>query len=305
MQSRHLLDFQTLLVCESMMAVVFAIVFMGLQRVFPYVRGARAIAISFLLIVPDTLFVGLRGQVSPVVSVLIADTLMLASLIAMYEAILQFTGGVNRRWVLWFVAFVSFAVVYFYTDVRPQLAPRLIAIALSMAFVRANTAADDARILRALHGVADRDEPVAGVADRSLRRPDRPAAAGCDSKHDPGDGHLLPDDLRTVLPDADDPRAGDAAAHGGGLVAAAGDVQSPRAGGQSFAGAGSIAPTLRRRGARDVAGQRQCALRIFDRARGGRWPEPGGRGEYRPIISDASARSGTCCSLPRPTAGMR
>jgi GGDEF domain-containing protein len=141
MQSRHLLDFQTLLVCESMMAVVFAIVFMGLQRVFPYVRGARAIAISFLLIVPDTLFVGLRGQVSPVVSVLIADTLMLASLIAMYEAILQFTGGVNRRWVLWFVAFVSFAVVYFYTDVRPQLAPRLIAIALSMAFVRANTAA--------------------------------------------------------------------------------------------------------------------------------------------------------------------
>jgi diguanylate cyclase (GGDEF)-like protein len=124
-----------------MMAVVFAIVFFGLQRVFPHVRGAKAIAISFLLIVPDTLFVGLRGQVSPVVSVLIADTLMLGSLIAMYEAILQFTGGVNRRWLLWFVTFVSFAVVYFYTDVRPQLAPRLIAIALSMAFVRANTAA--------------------------------------------------------------------------------------------------------------------------------------------------------------------
>jgi diguanylate cyclase (GGDEF)-like protein len=140
METHHFLDFRTLLACESMLAVVFAIVFLGIQRVFPQARGARSIAISFLLVVPDAVAVGLRGHVSPVISVLIADTLMLASLIAMYEAVVAFTGVENRRWLLWFAAFVSFAVVYFYTDVQPSFVPRIIAIALSMALVRGATA---------------------------------------------------------------------------------------------------------------------------------------------------------------------
>ena len=140
MEAHRLLDFRTLLACESMLAVVFAIVFLGMRRVFPRARGTRSIAISFLLVVPDALAVGMRGHVIPVVSVLIADTLMLASLIAMYEAVVEFTGVENRRWLLWLGAFVSFAVVYFYTDVRPAFVPRVIAIALSMALVRGATA---------------------------------------------------------------------------------------------------------------------------------------------------------------------
>jgi diguanylate cyclase (GGDEF)-like protein len=140
MYMQHFLDFRTLLACESLLAMVLAFVFLGLQRVFPQVRGARPIAISFLLVVPDAIAVGLRGHVSPLVSVLIADTLLLGSLIAMYEAVVQFTGAANRRWLLWFAAFVSFAVVYFYTDVRPAVAPRVISIALAVSFVRGNTA---------------------------------------------------------------------------------------------------------------------------------------------------------------------
>jgi diguanylate cyclase (GGDEF)-like protein len=140
METHHLLDSRTLLACESVLAVVFAASFLAIRRAFPQARGARSIAISFLLVVPDALAVGLRGHVSPVISVLIADTLMLASLIAMYEAVVAFTGVENRRWLLWFAAFVSFAVVYFYTDVHPAFAPRVIAIVLSMALVRGATA---------------------------------------------------------------------------------------------------------------------------------------------------------------------
>jgi diguanylate cyclase (GGDEF)-like protein len=140
MDWRRIFDFQTVLACQSLLAVVFALVFLGMGRVYPQVRGVRAIAISFLLIVPDALCVGLREHLSPVVSVMMADTLMLASLIAMYEAVVHFTGGANQRWLLWLTAFTSFAVVFFYTEVNAAAGPRIVAVALSMAVIRGFTA---------------------------------------------------------------------------------------------------------------------------------------------------------------------
>jgi diguanylate cyclase (GGDEF)-like protein len=139
----HLLDFldyKTLLVCECMLAIVYTVVFLGLKRIFPQVRGAYPIALSYALAAPGTIFMALGGHVSPVVSVLMANTLTISSLIAMYEAVLQFTGGQNRRWLLWFIAFTSFAVVYFNTEVRLNLAPCIISLAVVMAVIRGFTA---------------------------------------------------------------------------------------------------------------------------------------------------------------------
>ena len=94
------LDYKTLLASECVLGIVFTIVFAGLRRVFPQVRGANPVALSFALVVPETIFRAMGGNVPPVVSVLMANTLTISSLIAMYEGILQFTGGPNRRWVL-------------------------------------------------------------------------------------------------------------------------------------------------------------------------------------------------------------
>ena len=134
------LDYKTLLVCECVLAIVFTIVFLGLKRIFPQVRGAYPIALGYALVVPETIFMALGGHVSPVISVLMANTLTISSLIAMYEAVLQFTGGVNRRWLLWFMAFTSFAVVYFNTEVHLNMVPCIISLALVMAAIRGFTA---------------------------------------------------------------------------------------------------------------------------------------------------------------------
>ncbi len=139
----HLLDFldyKTLLLCECVLAIVFTVVFLGMKRVFPQVRGAYPAALSYALIVPGTIFLAMGGHISPVVSVLMANTLTLSSLIAMYEAVLQFTGGINRRWLLWFIAFSSFSVVYYNTEVHPNLAPCIISVSLVMAVIRGFTA---------------------------------------------------------------------------------------------------------------------------------------------------------------------
>ena len=140
----HLLDFldyKTLLACECLLAIVFTIVFLGLKRIFPQVRGAYPVALSFALVVPETIFMVLGGHVSPVISVLMANTLTLSSLIAMYEGVLQFTGGTNRRWLLWFLAFTSFSVVYYDTEVHKNLVPCIISVSLVMAAIRGFTAA--------------------------------------------------------------------------------------------------------------------------------------------------------------------
>jgi len=139
----HLLDFldyKTLLVCQCVLAIVFTIVFLGLKRMFPQARGAYPAALSFALIVPETIFMALGGHVSPVVSVLMANTLTLSSLIAMYEGVLQLTGGSNRRWLLWFIAFCSFSVVYYNTEVEPNLARCIVSVAVVMAIIRLFTA---------------------------------------------------------------------------------------------------------------------------------------------------------------------
>jgi diguanylate cyclase (GGDEF)-like protein len=134
------LDYKTLLASECMLAIVFTIVFVGLKRTFPQVRGAYPVALSFALVVPETIFMALGGHVLPVVSVLMANTLTLSSLIAMYEAVIQFTGGVNRRWLLWFMAFSSFSVVYYNTEVHRNLVPCIISVSLVMAAIRGFTA---------------------------------------------------------------------------------------------------------------------------------------------------------------------
>lgn len=134
------LDYKTLLVCEGVLAIVFTFIFLGLKRIFPRARGTYPVALSFALIVPETIFLALGGHVSPVISVLMANTLTLSSLIAMYEGVLQFTGGTNRRWLLWFIAFSSFSVVYYNTEVQPNLAHCIISVAVVMAIIRLFTA---------------------------------------------------------------------------------------------------------------------------------------------------------------------
>ena len=130
------LEYKTLLVGECVLAIVFAMVFLGINRIFPQVRGAFPIALSYALLVPETIFLALGGHVSPVISVLMANTLTLSSMIAMYEGIVGFTGVTGRRWLLWFVAFSSFAVVYFNTEVNPNIGPCIISLAFVMAVIR-------------------------------------------------------------------------------------------------------------------------------------------------------------------------
>lgn len=129
------LEYKTLLFSECVLAIVFTIVFLGMHRIFPQVRGAFPMALSYALLVPGTIFLALGGHVSTVISVMMANTLTLSSMIAMYEGIVAFTAETSRRWLLWFFAFTSFAVVYFNTEVHPNIGPCIVSLAGVMAAI--------------------------------------------------------------------------------------------------------------------------------------------------------------------------
>lgn len=135
----HLLDFldyKTLLVCECVLAIVFTFVILWLKHLFPRVRGTYPVALSFVLMVPATIFMALGGQVSPAISVLMADALALGSMIAMYEGVLQFTGGKNRQWLLWLLAISAFSVAYYNTEVTPNVARCIVAVTVVIAIIQ-------------------------------------------------------------------------------------------------------------------------------------------------------------------------
>ena len=139
----HLLDFldyKTLLVCECVLAIVFTFVILWLKHVFPQVRGTYPVALSFALMVPATIFMALDGQVSPAISLLMADALALGSMIAMYEGVLQFTGGPNRQWLLWLLAMSAFSVAYYNTEVTPNVARCIVAVAVVIAIIQLSMA---------------------------------------------------------------------------------------------------------------------------------------------------------------------
>ena len=58
-----LLDNRTLIACDFMLAVAFAIVFFSMKRAYPILRGINTIGISFLLGVPGTLLLASRGEI--------------------------------------------------------------------------------------------------------------------------------------------------------------------------------------------------------------------------------------------------
>ncbi len=123
-------DHRTLLACEGLLASVFCVVFVAMHRAYPQVRGIRLIALSFLLLIPSAVLLDLGGHTASFFSTVLANYLGFVALIARYEAVVKFTRGRSFRWLLWGATLAGTGVVYFFSEVRSELAPRIIATSL-------------------------------------------------------------------------------------------------------------------------------------------------------------------------------
>ena len=133
-------DNRTLFACQCMLATMFSIVFLWMNHAYPQIKGLKYIAIGFVAAIPCTLFMISRGFLAPFLSVTLVNFLALVAFLLLYEGVARFVGEKGHQRILIPLACVSIVVVYYFGQVRPNIVPRIIAMGLVTAIIRAATA---------------------------------------------------------------------------------------------------------------------------------------------------------------------
>jgi diguanylate cyclase (GGDEF)-like protein len=130
------LDNRTLIACDLMLALAFAIVFFGMKRTYPNLRGINTIAISFLLFVPGTTLVVARGSIPYFLSVTVANLCVFGSFVFLYRGILRFIGSRRSTIIPIVVSCISIGILFYYSQVQDRIGPRVLAISLTVGLIR-------------------------------------------------------------------------------------------------------------------------------------------------------------------------
>lgn len=134
------LDPRTLYSCQCMLAVMFGVLFLWMGRTFPAVRGVWSMTLAFLLGIPCTFLLLGRGHFAVWLSVGVANLLAVTCFLLLYDGILRFIGGRRRLKLLCGIAAVAMGVVVYFSEVEHNIVPRLVAMGLTTATIRAFTA---------------------------------------------------------------------------------------------------------------------------------------------------------------------
>ncbi len=129
-------DNRTLIACDFIVSVAFALVFFGLKRSYPSLRGINTIAISFLLGVPATFLLASRGRMPYFVSVTVANCFLFGSFVFLYRGILRFIGSRRTALLPVAVSTVSLAVLFYFSEIQENVVPRIVAISITIGLVR-------------------------------------------------------------------------------------------------------------------------------------------------------------------------
>ncbi|WP_263350728.1 GGDEF domain-containing protein [Acidicapsa acidisoli] len=133
-------DNRTLFGCQCVLAIMFATLFLCMSRVYPMVRGIRSISFAFLLGIPCTFLALSRGHISDFLSVDIANVLAAGGFILLYCGVVQFVGGKIRLWLVTVPSGLALGVVYYYSEVRPNILPRIVVMGMIQALLVGLTA---------------------------------------------------------------------------------------------------------------------------------------------------------------------
>ena len=129
-------DNRTLIACDFIVSFAFALVFFAMKRSYPALRGINTIAFSFLLGVPATLLLSSRGSVPYFVSVTVANCFLFGSFVFLYRGILRFIGSRRTALVPIFVSCLALGVLFYFSSIQENIAPRIVAISLTIGIVR-------------------------------------------------------------------------------------------------------------------------------------------------------------------------
>ncbi len=129
-------DNRTLLACQTLLAIIFTIVFFGVRRTYPELRGVLSVALSFLFGIPGVFLLCSRPILTGFASTVIAVSFIFAAFTLLYRGILRFLGSRQPIYPVWIASLLTIAVVAYFTLVREDIVPSIVAVSFAIALIR-------------------------------------------------------------------------------------------------------------------------------------------------------------------------
>ena len=136
------LDNRTLFSCQLLLALVFAILFFGMRRANPSLRGIGSIALSFLFGVAGILLLFLRGSIPNFLSMSVANALVLIAYTLQYRATYRFLGIRRRLNSIWMLDAAALLFVFYYSQIQHNIVARIVACSIVIGIIRGVIALD-------------------------------------------------------------------------------------------------------------------------------------------------------------------
>jgi diguanylate cyclase (GGDEF)-like protein len=124
------IDVTTLLGCQVALNLIYAIVFLCMKRMYPYLRGAGSVALAFVTATIANVLLLLSGSVPLILSISVSHCLFLSAFVLFYTGVLRFFRSQRRISYVWALAAVASALTAYFvqTHTHPKTLTWIIAI---------------------------------------------------------------------------------------------------------------------------------------------------------------------------------
>jgi diguanylate cyclase (GGDEF)-like protein len=138
-------DVGTLLGCQIVLTLVYAIVFCCMKYIYPHLRGAGSVALAFLAATIANVLLLLSGSISAFLSVVVAHCLLLSAFVLFYSGVLHFFRSPRRIRYAWGLTLVASALIVYLVLSHNHTTALTYVIAISFFLVRGVIAVEIAR----------------------------------------------------------------------------------------------------------------------------------------------------------------
>jgi diguanylate cyclase (GGDEF)-like protein len=128
-------DVYTLLGCQIAMTLIYAIVFCCMKGMYPYLRGAGAVALAFFAATLANILLVLSDSIPPFLSIVVSHCVLLSAFVLFYAGVLQFFKSPRRIRYAWALTVVSSALTIYLVPSH-NTRPLTYVIALSFFLIR-------------------------------------------------------------------------------------------------------------------------------------------------------------------------
>jgi diguanylate cyclase (GGDEF)-like protein len=129
-------DVGTLLGCQIVLTLIYAVVFCSMKIIYPYLRGAGSVAFAFFLATIANLLLVLSGSIPNFLSIVVSHCLLLSAFVLFYTGVLHFFKSPRRIRYAWALTIAASILTIYLNLSHDRTTTLTYVIALSFFLVR-------------------------------------------------------------------------------------------------------------------------------------------------------------------------